>query len=126
MELIIGGSYQGKSAFAQNVYPEIKWLDGRSCSLKEAFSCKGMDHFEIFIKRMLETNGNVDTLAGWLIEKNPEIVLISTEMGYGVVPVNPFDRMYREAVGRVCTELASFSKKVYRVVCGIGTVIKDA
>ena len=51
---------------------------------------------------------------------------VSQEVGYGVVPMDAFDRKYREAVGRVCTGLASKSKKVTRVVCGIGTVIKDA
>ena len=50
--------------------------------------------------------------------------LVSQEVGYGVVPMDAFDRKYREAVGRVCTDLASKSKKVIRVVCGIGTVIK--
>ena len=69
-----------------------------------------------------ETEG----LAGELIRKNPGILLVSDEIGYGVVPVDAFDRAYRERVGRICTELASFSKKVVRVVCGIGTVIKDA
>lgn len=55
-----------------------------------------------------------------------DIVVVSQEVGYGVVPMDAFDRKYREAVGRVCTGLASKSKKVTRVVCGIGTVIKDA
>ena len=49
---------------------------------------------------------------------------VSDEVGYGVVPVDAFRRAYREAVGRTCTKLASFSRKVTRVVCGIGTVIK--
>ena len=51
--------------------------------------------------------------------------LSAQEVGYGVVPVDAFDRKYREAVGRVCTKLAAYSHKVTRVVCGIGTVIKD-
>ena len=41
------------------------------------------------------------------------------------MPVDAFDRKYREAVGRVCTKLAAYSHKVTRVICGIGTVIKD-
>ena len=61
-----------------------------------------------------------------IISRNPELVIVSQEVGYGVVPVDAFDRKYREAVGRVCTKLAAYSSKVTRVVCGIGTVIKDA
>ena len=64
-------------------------------------------------------------LAAELIQRNPEVVLVSDEVGYGVVPVDAFDRAYRERVGRICTELASYSKKVVRVVCGIGMVIKN-
>ena len=60
-----------------------------------------------------------------LFLKNPDVILVSQEVGYGVVPVDAFDRKYREAVGRVCTKLAAYSHKVTRVVCGIGTVIKD-
>ena len=66
------------------------------------------------------------SVEGEIPEGNPDIVVVSQEVGYGVVPMDAFDRKYREAVGRVCTGLASKSKKVTRVVCGIGTVIKDA
>ena len=62
--------------------------------------------------------------ADMLLEKNPNMILISDEVGYGVVPVDAFDRDYRESVGRVCTQLAAKCSKVTRVVCGIGTVIK--
>ena len=31
----------------------------------------------------------------------------------------------REAVGRICTRLAAESDKVTRVICGIGSVIKE-
>ena len=54
-----------------------------------------------------------------------EGVLNFHEVGYGVVPIDAFDRKYREAVGRVCTRLAAYSNKVTRVACGIGMVIKD-
>ena len=61
-----------------------------------------------------------------LLRVNPDIVLISNELGYGVVPVDAFDRKYREAVGRICTKMAAAAKRVVRVTCGIGTVIKNA
>lgn len=125
MELIIGGAYQGKGAYARKIHPNIQWVDGDTCAREEIGSCRGMEHFEQYIRRCLEEEGDVSDLAEQIIEKNPGIVLICGEMGYGVVPMDPFDRKYREAVGRVCTRLAAFSKKVHRVVCGVGTVIKD-
>ena len=77
------------------------------------------------IRRELEKERDVSELAEQIILKNPDVILVSQEVGYGVVPVDAFDRKYREAVGRVCTKLAAYSHKVTRVVCGIGTVIKD-
>ena len=59
-----------------------------------------------------------------LLQKNPDAVIVSEEVGYGVVPVDAFEREYREAVGRICTKLAAGSRRVTRVICGIGTVIK--
>ena len=67
----------------------------------------------------------VRQLAGALADENPDIVIVSDEIGYGIVPVDAFDREYRETVGRICTELAVYSDKVYRVVCGIGVPVKE-
>ena len=69
-------------------------------------------------------NEDVSDLAEKLIQCNPGVLLVSDEVGYGVVPMDAFDRAYREAVGRICTKLAAYSDEVTRVVCGIGTVIK--
>ena len=63
-------------------------------------------------------------LAGELIRKNPELIIITDEIGCGIVPMDAGERIYRECAGRVCTELAAFSEKVYRVSCGIGVLIK--
>ena len=49
---------------------------------------------------------------------------MTNELGYGVVPVDAFDRLWREKTGRICTELAGKAEEVHRVVCGIGMVIK--
>lgn len=125
MELIIGGAFQGKLEYAKSLYPEIRWIEGETCSCQELEHGAGVNHFERYIRKMLRDNGDVSELAADLIKKNPDVVLISEEVGYGVVPVDAFERRYREAVGRVCTELAAFSKKVHRVVCGVGMVIKN-
>ena len=58
MELIIGGAYQGKRAYAEALYREMQWIDGSSCSLEDALCAKGMDHFELFIKRILKEEGS--------------------------------------------------------------------
>ena len=59
-----------------------------------------------------------DRLAAWP-------VVIATEVGGGVVPIEKGDREYRETVGRICCELAAMAEEVERVYCGIPTILKS-
>ena len=126
MEMIIGGAFQGKTDYAKAQHPKIHWKDGRKIKKEELLDAEGVLNFQEYIRNSLLAGEEIQTLASWLTEKNPDIILVTQEVGYGVVPMDAFDRKYREAVGRVCTELAVKCSKVTRVVCGIGTVIKNA
>lgn len=125
MEMIIGGAFQGKAAYAEKMYPGIRWKAGGELTAEELFCAEGVVGFHEFIRREMKKGKDTGRLAEELISRNPEIILVTDEVGYGVVPVDAFDRAYRERVGRICTELAAYSKKVVRVVCGIGMVIKN-
>lgn len=124
MILIIGGAYQGKLAYAKALFPKKTWEDGASCTFEALYTCEGLYHFQAYIRRMLKAGLDVSQLAGRLKAENPHIVIISNEVGYGLVPADPFDRNCREMTGRVCTELAGFARRVDRVVCGVGITIK--
>ena len=50
--------------------------------------------------------------------------MIATEVGGGVVPVDPAERAAREAAGRLSCLLAQRAEAVVRVFCGIPTVLK--
>ena len=126
MKMIIGGAFQGKTLLANKIYPEIVWVNGGDADWEMIASAQGILCFHEFIRKEMQTGNDVSELAERLIQVNPQVVLVSDEVGYGVVPIDAFDRAYREAVGRVCTKLAAYSTQVTRVVCGIGTVIKDA
>ena len=51
-------------------------------------------------------------------------VVICDEVGYGVVPMERFEREWRENVGRICCVLAEKSDVVVRIFCGIPMVLK--
>lgn len=127
MILIIGGAYQGKLEYALNLtgYDKIDFLDGKTCELDEIFQAKGINGFQDYIKRYLEYSQDMNGLAERLMEENPKLVVVTNELGYGVVPCEASDRRWREATGRICTKLAKSANKVIRVVCGIGMVLKD-
>ena len=126
MKMIIGGAFQGKTLLAKKIYPDTDWINGADADWEMIASAQGILCFHEFIRKEMQTGNDVSELAERLIRVNPQVVLVSDEVGYGVVPIDAFDRAYREAVGRVCTKLAAYSTQVTRVVCGIGTVIKDA
>ena len=54
-----------------------------------------------------------------LAESGEKLVVICDELGCGLVPMDAFDRKYREACGRVSCYLAGQAEQVIRMVCGI-------
>ena len=124
MIMIIGGAYQGKLAYAKEMFPDVRWTDGEQCEKEAIFQYRGIFHFHKYIERLLSEGEDISELAKQLKEKNPDLILVTDEIGYGIVPMDPFLREVRETTGRICTELAKDAKSVIRVVCGIPTVIK--
>lgn len=125
MKMVVGGAYQGKRRYAEAVYGSLAWADGAACPFEELYTCEGINHFETYVRRLMQAQKSLEGLAEALVEQNPGIVIVTSEIGGGLVPVNAFDREYREQTGRLCTRLAALSERVDEVVCGIGTPIKD-
>ena len=62
-------------------------------------------------------------LADKLAEKD---IVIATEIGGGVVPMDAAERAHRENAGRLACLLAARADTVVRVCCGLGQVLKGA
>lgn len=124
MILVTGGCFQGKKKYVCEKFGfKVEDLtDGGACPMEALYSAKVLYHFHEYIRRLMEA-GREFSLPQ-LIEKNPDILLITNEQGYGVVPTDRFDREYREKTGRICCQIAKEAKEVHRIVCGVGTVIK--
>ena len=73
------------------------------------------------VQDLAAQGGDLEKLAAELAEKE---VVIATEVGGGVVPVDPAERAAREAAGRLSCLLAQRAEAVVRVFCGIPTVLK--
>ena len=107
--MIIGGAYQGKAAYAKAQFPDVDWKFGGEITEEELLKAAGVLGFQEYIRKALKAGEDLTGLAEKLAQQDPDA----------------FERQYREAVGRVCTALAAKSRRVTRVVCGIGTVLKD-
>lgn len=147
MKMVIGGAYQGKLSWAEeNLWKKERkleghekeetegWIDGETCQEEDLYNCRGIYRFHRYLARFLISENTMDqspldsqsadVFAKNLLEKNREIIIVTDEIGYGIVPMDPWERSYREGVGRICTALAKESEEVYRVICGLGTRIK--
>ena len=124
MKLVTGGAYQGKLGYAKELYPDVVWKDGAECGLQDIETCEALDRFHLFVRRWLEAGRTKEELIDTVLKKNSGILLVCDEVGCGLVPVDAFEREYREAVGRICTAFADRADRVDRVVCGIGMRIK--
>lgn len=124
MELIVGGHGQGQSEWlkASRKCDGLVEVFGENCALEDIYTCEILNDFHRYIYRFakeIPTN-----FVQQLMEKNPDIIIISDEIGCGIVPMDKADREWRELHGRICCNLAQNSRKVYRVICGIGNRIK--
>lgn len=127
MIMIIGGQFQGKTSYALSL--GIKKEDiqsGSEISLEVPCNIVCISDFQLFIKRVCESGLDPMEKTAELLEKNPRIVIISSEIGNGVIPVEKSDSIWRESTGRACCFLAAKAEKVIRMVCGIPTIIKES
>lgn len=146
MILVVGGRAQGKRAFAEEKLcqePLCKeaWADGEKADWKKFTESPYAFNLSLFIRRVLLEEESLGLsgeqlkkakfllqapvdFASYLREKCPERILLGEEIGCGIVPMEVFERNYREVTGRVECELAARSEQVWRVCCGLGRRLK--
>ncbi|WP_312371992.1 bifunctional adenosylcobinamide kinase/adenosylcobinamide-phosphate guanylyltransferase [Lachnoclostridium sp.] len=132
MELVIGGRASGKLEYTMKVsgLPIETVADGVMDETKQILYSLH-EVIREWMKEDYPSLAEAEMIAKYLgrlyeyTEKNPNCFVLCDEVGLGVVPLEAFERSYREVVGRVLCELAKFSRKVHRVYYGIGVVIKD-
>ncbi|MCI8538086.1 MAG: adenosylcobinamide kinase [Oscillospiraceae bacterium] len=118
MKLIIGGLGQGKLNYVLS-----------ASGLTEADTARTLTDKPIIyglhaIIRDLLDQGRDPSEVLTFAASHPSVIFICDEVGSGVVPVRPEERAWREAVGRVCCELAKEADTVVRVFCGLPMVLK--
>lgn len=127
MRLIIGGYAQGKLKYVLLKYhleKETVWDGVLPDNIRTKKKTVIINHFHIWIKKcLLEGDCPEEEILSFL-DCNEDCIIISDEVGNGIVPDNSFEREYRERLGRLLVVLADRAKEVERVICGIGQKIK--
>ena len=71
-----------------------------------------------------DVKADIERLRLQLAETEPAIVLVSGEVGAGIVPDNALARAYRDHVGLMNQEFAGLARTVYLVTAGIAQKLK--
>ena len=124
MELYIGGKSQSKLTYVQQKKGRLPVADGRYCRTEDAFNEPVVNHIHLLIMRIMREEGDVMGYVHEIMQRNPNVILIGDEVGSGVVPMDPFEKKYRDAVGKAYCEIAKYADTVERIFCGIGQRIK--
>jgi adenosylcobinamide kinase / adenosylcobinamide-phosphate guanylyltransferase len=72
------------------------------------------EFFELFLSRLIKARD----------ENNLNIMIVSNEVGLGLVPPYPFGRVFRDLLGLVNKKIASASDEVYFFVAGLKIQMK--
>ncbi|MBE6023716.1 MAG: hypothetical protein E7231_10870 [Cellulosilyticum sp.] len=130
MELYIGGYAQGKLEYVLRKYSDKAFIiiDGAR-DYKEIEGLKQqngiiINHFHLLMKHLLAKGENVEELFEVFMAEHPTCIIISDEIGNGIVPMEKAEREYRERVGRLLTYIASKADSVERIICGMGQKLK--
>lgn len=123
MKLYIGGCFQGKREVVIKNENIKNIINAENADMEEMLSAEGIYGIDGFIRKNLDES-LVNELADRFISENKNVVIINNEVGYGVVPIDKNERLFRELNGRFNIRIAQSSDEVYRVVSGICTRIK--
>ena len=120
MKLYIGGAGNGQTELAR----AESGLTPQRCTPETALRAPATGDFHRPVRQVLEDGGDAAAFAKSLLAENPDALVVSDEIGLGIVPLDPFERRWREDTGRALCLLAAQAERVTRVCCGIPQVIK--
>lgn len=128
MKLVIGGYAQGRLAYVLRQYEKNTEdvFDFAEHSIFEWNNQPILYHMEELVTQAKQENQSVFE---WLIKYLPlwkNCILITQEVGCGLVPIEAEERQWRETVGRMNIWLAEQAETVERVFCGLSMQISPS
>ena len=130
MELILGGASQGKEAYAKKKYSKAPLYD--ETNLDALFDVTWQEeilwnHFHRCVRLWQQKGKTLEQMQQYVdavCAKTSHLILISNEVGNGVVPLQQEDRAYRDLVGALLIRYAKKAERVERIICQIPQKIK--
>jgi len=108
--------------FASRLWTGVVLLDCITLLINNIlFSLPDDAHFETVMQKV---NDEIESLIEAQKQTGGEWLIVSNEVGLGLVPPYPLGRVYRDALGRANQMLARAADRVVFMVAGIPTKIK--
>jgi len=125
MIFIFGGKYQGKTAYALTQYGEkLRICDLAEESAAVMFEVDLVKNIQEGVRHLLAEGISPLSYFTENIDRLERKILIGTEIGCGIVPMEERERIWRDETGRVYQLLAGNAQKVERLWAGIPITIK--
>lgn len=127
MKLVIGGTAQGKLEYIllkYDVQKNMVWDGVLPNDRKLNKNIVVINHFHQWVKSRMVSGGCPEDEIMSFLDCSEDCIIICDEIGNGIVPIDPFEREYRERTGRILVQLAMRAEEVERIICGIGQKIK--
>ncbi len=122
MIFVIGPLFSGKQDYIMQAlgWSETDFLE-KAVRDVQNLAAEAAEAVETSHSPLDDLQEKLRSLADRLSQKE---VVIATETGCGVIPLDPRERRNREAAGRLSCLLAERAETVVRICCGIPQVLK--
>jgi adenosyl cobinamide kinase/adenosyl cobinamide phosphate guanylyltransferase len=125
VHFIIGGKYMGKLSYARTLYGE----DVSVCDLafeepESMFVARVAVNVQDGARSLLKRGGRPLDFFEANLNRMDDKILIGDDIGSGIVPVDPFERLWRDETGFLYQFLAAKAELVDRVWAGIPCRLK--
>lgn len=113
MILVVGGLASGKRDYVKSEYGYTE---------TDISSFPADEKPVLFdLQEIINTEADADNFLPLLLKKR---IIICTDISCGIVPFDPSEREKREALGRLCIDLAKEAERVIRIQCGLPQHLK--
>lgn len=126
MEIILGGAYQGKLAFARQRFslaPQDIWF----CTEQDTspdLSKRAVCGLHLFLLGKVRRGESCTAWAKQALPLLRDKVILCDDISAGIVPLGEDLRLWREETGRTLALLCAEADSVHRLFCGIATQLK--
>ena len=124
MHLIIGGKYMGKLAYAGTLYGELPACDLAAEEPESMFAARLIVNLQDGARSLLKRGERPVDFFEANLDRMDDKILIGDEIGSGIVPADPFERLWRDETGFLYQFLAARAELVDRVWAGIPCRLK--